>query len=330
MAILTALDHGELAAAAAAFGITLVHASGQLAGSVNTLYVVDDDRGERWFFRVYEEQDEAGAARQARLLVALGAAGVPTPIPRARADGGGFVGSVRGKPLSVFPRAAGRHRCQAGVSARDAHRVGVELARMHRVGDRIDADLTGESRFSIDAIAARLSGLPPDLSAEVAAARDLLGARVDDLRAWTPRARPLPLVHGDLFRDNVLFDEGGRVTLLDFESASRGGAAFDLAVTLLAWCFGDALDPRLAAAMVEGYLSVRALTADEIADLAPSAQLACVRFATTRITDYELRPPGACAYKDYRRWLARLATVERLFGLREAPPDSTLRSVWPT
>ena len=42
------------------------------------------------------------------------------------------------------------------------------------------------------------------------------------------------------------------------------------------------------------------------------ARAAAVRFAITRITDYELRPAGVVVYKDYRRFVARLAALDAI------------------
>jgi hypothetical protein len=40
--------------------------------------------------------------------------------------------------------------------------------------------------------------------------------------------------------------------------------------------------------------------------------LACLRFATTRITDFSMRAtPGTPAPRDYRRFLARLEALEQ-------------------
>lgn len=339
MAILTALGADDVAAAASAFGIDVASSRGVLAGSVNTNYEVVDGRRQRWFLRLYEEQDARGAAREALLLATLADLGVRTPRPRRLANEEGFVAIVRGKPLACFPFVGGTHRCQKSVSISDAHAVGAALARVHLVGQSLDPSLglTGPSRFAVGALRARLEGLEVStLPSDVARAREELLPRIDRLEGWAPRAAPIPLVHGDLFRDNVLFEPSGDISLLDFESASIGGAAFDLAVTALAWCFGDDLGADLVDGMVGGYASVRRLAPEEVADIATSAQLACVRFATTRITDYELRLGGAGAgagtgtYKDYRRWLRRLEVVERLFGLREVSPGISLAGVWPT
>jgi homoserine kinase type II len=85
-----------------------------------------------------------------------------------------------------------------------------------------------------------------------------------------------------------------------------------LMVTVLAWCFGDRLDLALARAMLSGYARVRPLADDEAADLHAEGSFAALRFAVTRITDFELRPRGSGVYKDYRRFLARAAALDAL------------------
>jgi homoserine kinase type II len=147
----------------------------------------------------------------------------------------------------------------------------------------------------------------------VAAAVDELTGRLERIRAAAPRTPgPQTLIHGDLFRDNVLWQAGEISALLDFESASRGSAAFDLAVTMLAWCFGDDLDPELVSALAAGYASVRPLSTEERDRFFHESVIAALRFSITRITDFELRPKGSGVYKDFRRFLARQRTLERL------------------
>ncbi len=324
MAILTELADAEIRAACAAFGVEVASAGGVLAGSVNTNYAVTAPDGARWFLRLYEEQDAAGARRETELVAALAAEGVPTPAPLERPDGSGRTVAVRGKPAALYPFVDGATRCQQGVAAADVASVGEALARVHLAGGRLDParGLTTGSRFGAEDISRRLEGiaaaaLPGGVSAdEVSRARDRLARALEAIVAETVRAPTIPLIHGDLFRDNVLFTANG-LALLDFESASTGTASFDLAVTSLAWCYGDALDPALVRALSEGYRRARPIAASERADLGRAARLACVRFATTRLTDYELRPRGMGVYKDFRRWMGRLEAVARSAGAFE-------------
>ena len=73
---------------------------------------------------------------------------------------------------------------------------------------------------------------------------------------------PSGIVHGDLFRDNVLFDGPELTGVLDFHHAARGYLVYDLAVAANDWCNhpGGAIDPERTAALVTSYHRVRPLT----------------------------------------------------------------------
>jgi homoserine kinase type II len=57
---------------------------------------------------------------------------------------------------------------------------------------------------------------------------------------------------------------------------------------------------------------VRPLPEDEAARLHEEGTFAALRFAVTRITDFELRPRGTGVFKDYRRFLARADALDAL------------------
>jgi homoserine kinase type II len=191
--------------------------------------------------------------------------------------------------------------------------VGAALARAHVAGASFP--VVREGRFRLEDVARLLavagSAQRPELAQPVARLQALHGELEVALNG--PLASlPRGVIHGDLFRDNVLWQGAEIAALLDWESASDGVIVYDLAVTLLAWCCGDKLDWQLASAMVHGYLSQRSLSDLEWTGLWWTMRLACLRFATTRVIDVYLKgtyPPG---YKDFRRFLQRLDMVEAL------------------
>lgn len=313
MAILTPLSVGEARSLGSLYGLEVARVQGLVAGSVNSNFELGLRGGGRAFLRIYEEQGFEGAAREAALCEALAAGGVPTPRPlRRRDDPARVIAEHAGKPVAVLPWVEGVNVCQGQVTPELTRRVGEALGRVHRAGAGVeDAPV---SRFGLAALKERLGGLgdremPEGLRADVA----LLERRLDALREEEARLGPGPevVIHGDLFRDNVLWAGGEIAALLDFESASRGSAGFDLAATMLAWCFGDALEERLAGALGEGYAAVRRLEAAERERLFHDARAAALRFAITRVTDFELSLPGR-QHRDYRRFLARWDALERL------------------
>jgi homoserine kinase type II len=301
MALLTAMSLDEALRAGAEFGLEVTAIAALRAGSVNSNFRLEARDGRRFFLRVYEEQDAAGAARELALVGELAGQGVPTPRPL-----GARLAEHAGKPVAIFPWVDGETLCQARVTPEHAAGVGAALAGVHLA----HVSQVPEGRFGVSDLEARLDGIE-----RVEGFRDASRAVRARLRKETKRrdaALPSGVIHGDLFRDNVLWSGGEVAALLDFESASRGSFAYDLMVCVLAWCFGDGFDTALACALVAGYEAVRPLEPSERASLGNEAALVCLRFATTRITDYALRaPPGEAPLRDYRRFLARLDAIDR-------------------
>ena len=279
---------------------------GVQAGTVNSNYFLETDQG-RVFVRLYEQQEADGVAYEWALLDHLVNRGVPVP-PRVKGPGPGEL-RVGGRPVAVFQAVAGEDLCQARVDAARAQAVGAALARASKAGE--DFPIVREGRFRLEDVARLLerahAANRPELTAPVARLRSLHA----ELTANYPKL-PQGVVHGDLFRDNVLWQGSRIAALLDWESASHGTVIYDLAVTMLAWCCGDTLDWELARAMVQGYRSEREFADGEWEGLWWSMRLGCLRFATTRIIDVHLKgtyPPG---YKSFQRFLLRLDVVEQL------------------
>jgi len=279
-------------------------------GTVNSSYALSLPN-ERLFVRIYEEQDLAGARDETGRLSLLASRGVSTPAPLAR-KGGGFIGELAGKPAAVFPWCDGDMRCLRAVAPDDGRRVGEALGRLHEAGKDTPR---AAGRFEPTDLRVRLARIAAASDPTLAAEAAPLEAK---LTAWEAQRNPqLPrgLIHGDLFRDNVLWRRDGTLSaLLDFESASDGTLAYDLMVTILAWSFKDTLDPAIARSITQGYESVRPLPPAERRGLLAEGAIAAIRFTVTRLTDDALRALETGRPrrpdKDYRRFLRRLEWLE--------------------
>jgi homoserine kinase type II len=288
------------------------------AGSVNSNFVLDVENAgalRRFFLRVFEEQGVEGARYDAALLAHLAKRGVPTPEPCVRRDGDPLA-MLGDKPVAMFPFVEGVHTCQRAVDEARMRSLGRALAALHLAGR--DFPIRRAGRFTLDDVRARLPKIASAQDPSLAEMAPKIAQKLDEHVARRATSLPTGVVHGDLFRDNVLFRraEGAGhddiVALLDFESASDGPFAYDLAVTVLAWCFGDTLDTELARSLIEGYASVRPLEQQEREGLRTELAIAALRFTTTRITDYAMPRAGVGerVIKDWRRFWARLGAVE--------------------
>lgn len=311
MAILTVLSHAELTLLVAAYDLgSLRQHRGLEAGTVNTSYLLELDAG-RYFLRIYEEQDARGASREAGVLRHLAAHGVKTPSPVVGKDGAA-TRAIAGKPAALFPWIDGEIVCQGRVTPRHGEVVGAALAQIHLAGHAPDTVLDA-GRFGPRDLAVRCTRVAESRDAEAAqlagALRDAV-LREADRRDRDARTIPMGLIHGDLFRDNVLWQDVNACklsALLDFESAHDGPFAYDLAVTILSWSYGSSLDMTLAASIVRGYRSVRELEEGDRACLYDESILAALRFTITRITDDAIR-----VGKRWQRFVSRRLEIEAM------------------
>ena len=311
MVALTNIGDAALALLARDFALGDVRALRPLAaGTINSNFELDCARG-RMFVRVNEGKSEADVAWEAQLVAALATYGVPAPPPLAARDGRRYAPLLdTDKWVSVFPWRDGVHLRADDVTVERARTFGAALARLHVAGLALPVEWRRASIYDHAHLVARYRSFAdsrvPELAHAIAALGDELAAAE---QAAPTRARATHgIIHGDLFRDNVLWEGAGISAILDFEQASGGSLAYDLAVCINDWCWDErARGPRaaIAAALLAGYISERALPEVDRAALPIEIRAAAARFTITRITDVYLasRPNPE---KDFRAFLARV------------------------
>lgn len=215
------------------------------------------------------------------LTGALAEADLPVPMP-LRLTNGTHQLLLQGRPALLVPRLPGAH-VNVAAPALCCH-VGIMLARLHEAGTRcvMERDRP-DHRWWPTAFA----WLAPSLPADVHDA--LAGALLDATRCFAQaHALPHGIIHGDLFRDNVLAT-GDEVTgVLDFFHATRDVLAWDIAIALNDWAVVDGTpDKERADAVLAGYESVRQLTTGEHNLLPALRRAAAARFWLSRLVAAE-------------------------------------------
>jgi homoserine kinase type II len=205
----------------------------------------------------------------------------------------------------------GHHLDADQVTTGHAEQFGAALAQLHLAGLELPADWRRRSIYDHDHLLGRFTRIEATGDPELARAIDI----VRDELAVAGNAAPIRaratqgMIHGDLFRDNVLWDADRITAILDFEQASGGSLAYDLAVCINDWCWREKpiAEPRLdlAAALLKGYQAIRPLAPADREALPYEIRAAAMRFTITRITDvYLARVTNP--EKDFRAFLARV------------------------
>ncbi len=222
-------------------------------GVENTNYFLTTTTGE-YVLTLFEHIARADLPFFVGLMDHLAHHEVTCPAPM-RMDDGRLIAEVNGKPAVIVTRLPGAARPRP--TAADCRAVGEILAGIHVAGMEYDASLENprgrawRERFA-EMAQPRLSRPENDLIAS----ENRYQAMHDD------SVLPMGVIHGDLFHDNVLWDDEGRGGVIDFYFACDDVLLYDVAIAVNDWCVEpDAtLDHARARAFVEGYEGRRPLT----------------------------------------------------------------------
>ena len=235
------------------------------AGIENSNYfltTVQDGVEHRYVLTILEQPANAGAAL-VPLLDACEAAGLPTPTVIRKTEGSAW-GELGGKPVLICRFLPGRH--VGNPTHRQIAALGRFMARFHNATASLGFPLPAYPRDAdwltrkVSVCRSRIGYTAGRLMQDVAAQVGQELARLD------VRELPAGIIHGDLFRDNVLFNEHGLSGVLDFHHAARGHLLYDLAVAANDWCTDaqGAMDTERVLALLRAYHGIRPLLRQEL------------------------------------------------------------------
>ena len=255
------------------------------SGIENTNYFLDTTQG-RHVLTLFEKLTAQELPFYLGLMDHLAKAGLPCPRPAASHSGALFC-LLKGKPASVVSRLAGRSAMQP--DAAHCASMGAMTAQLHLAAASYPP--TQDNPRGPHWWAQTAPQVLPFLSADDGAMlRDELAVQ------FSHRLEPLPrgVVHADLFRDNVLFQDGRIGGVIDFYLAGADVWLFDLAVVVNDWAIDASgeVDLTLAQALLHAYQQVRPLTEAERSAWPIMLRAAALRFWLSRLFDLHLPRPG--------------------------------------
>jgi homoserine kinase type II len=309
MSVYTIVSREELSDWIARYAVgELVDMQGIAAGIENTNYFVATTGGS-YVLTLYERMPIEELPFYLHLIAHLAREGIPCPAPIADRTGALF-GVLNGKPAGFVTRLAGRS--VPSPSGRHCTAVGTVLARLHLAGKKFTGHLENRRGPLWRQQTAR--AVRRFLSAEQTA---LLDVELVAQKNLADAALPRGAIHGDLFRDNVLFDGGDVSGVVDFGFAAVDELAYDLAITVNDWCTraDGALVDRHVHALVRAYNAIRPLTAEEKIAWPLLLRAAVLRFWLSRLYDVHLPRPGELTHAKDPLELERIMRARAAAGV---------------
>ncbi|HZY17952.1 MAG TPA: homoserine kinase [Ramlibacter sp.] len=242
---------------------------------------------QEWVLTVFERLTFEQLPFYLHLMKHLAQRGIPVPDPAADRDGD-ILHTVCGKPAAVVNRLPGRS--ELAPTAAHCASVGEMLARMHLAGrdfGRSQPNLRGLAWWN-ETVPVVLPFLDPP---QAALLRSELAFQNHVAASSAYAGLPRGPVHADLFRDNVMFDDGALTGFFDFYFAGVDTWLFDVAVCLNDWCIDLASgvhDPVRGQAFLQAYARVRPFAAAERRLLPAMLRAGALRFWISRLWDFHL------------------------------------------
>lgn len=269
MAVITRLTHSAVESILEDYEVgVLLHLTPITQGIENTNYFVETSKdsdnevkSSEFVLTVIEDNRLDQREIMFRTLVACTDCGLPV-APVVKTKDGTSLSKFREKAIMLSVRLKGRN--VTAPASEQCRAIGRFLSRMHHATDDLDAK---SFRYVRDAewIQETAESVISFLSAED---RVLMQTAVQTVCAMLSRgdvqSLPQGVIHGDLFRDNALFNRFGLTGVVDFHHAAYGFRIYDVAVAINDWCrSGDALEQRRTIELLRAYNRIRPFESEE-------------------------------------------------------------------
>ena len=205
-----------------AYGLT-----GISDGIENTNYLLKTEQNE-YIFTIFENIDDKNISKYLEFMNHLSNKGLLCPNVIKSNTNNLFV-SIKGKPSAIIEKLDGKSITNPDVS--DCGLIGDLLAKFHNFGSDFKVNLTNsrDLEWCQQSYKKLANVVSTDQSNLI---RDALSIQ----KEMQKENLPMGTIHADLFKDNVLFNNGNVSGMIDFYYSCSGYLIYDLAVVMNDWC----------------------------------------------------------------------------------------------
>lgn len=279
MSVYTNIELSELEVFLSHYSLgALLSYQGINAGIENTNYFVTTENGE-FVLTIFEEVGFDTLPYYLNFMAHLSDHGMPTAHPIADLHND-YVRVLKDKPAAIVRRLAGKNELQPNRDHCAA--VGHALAQMHTIGESFEGDLENPRGIAWSENTAER--IFEHLSSDD---QIILENEIHFRKQALPENLPKGVIHADLFRDNVMFEDQALTGIIDFYYACNDSLLYDLAVTVNDWCSKDngELNQDAYHALINAYQAERAFQPQELQVWPYMLRAAALRFWLSRLQD---------------------------------------------
>jgi homoserine kinase type II len=267
----------------------IVELRGIAAGITNTNYFVVTPQN-KYVLTIFEKNTLNELHYFADLMTFFSQHAVLCPLPIADKNGVSLH-ILKNKPAMMVS-------CLNGTdiltpTQTQIQQVATGLANMHVAGQRFKQPSINQRDEKW-----RVATAQKVMSILSAADQKLLQSELDYQHALDVRALPHGVVHGDLFRDNVLFDGDNLGGFIDFYYACDDVLLYDVAIAVNEWCLHHtgsdigSIDEEKMQTFLSAYQAIRPFSQQEWKCWLAMLRRAALRFWLSRLHDFYFPQDG--------------------------------------
>ena len=276
-------------------------------GIENTNYVIIANK-KKYILTIFEKRvKEQDLPFFCELISLLNKSGFKCPLPLLNLENSP-ISTFKRKKLTILTFISGKSK--ENLSNENCEDIGKEAAKLHLLTSNFKIHrknaLSIESwRNMFENIKDKCIKIHKDLP-------NLIEANLKDIEKNWPSNLPSGIIHADLFKDNIIFENNKVSGIIDFTFSCNDFYALEIAICFNALCF-DGVKSNLsfnvtkAKKFIDGYSSIRKLSDQEKNSIKILSQGAALRFLLTRVFDAINTVEGALVkIKDPIEYLKRL------------------------
>lgn len=280
MAVFTSISFDELKVWLNGYNLGALESfQGISSGVTNTNYLVATKTA-KYILTIFEDSTRDELPFYLDLMTYLADRQLRCPLP-IKNKSQSCISFLKNKPALLVSFLGGSER--KIVEQGDCYQVGRALAHLHSKATEFPQK-KANSR-GLDWIEESSLLMAKDLPKED---RDIIEDECSFQRKYSSSPLPEGMIHADLFKDNILFDNDQISGMIDFYYACNDKYIYDIAITANDWCInsaGDIQDNHMEE-LIKGYESVRNLENIEVEALPIFLRLAALRFWVSRLYDF--------------------------------------------
>lgn len=284
MSVYTQVEKEQLCDFLAAYNIgELVDFAGIADGIENTNYRIKTSHGD-FLLTLFEHFSHAQIHPYLELISTLNKRNIPCPNVIGKRDGK-RLSNLLNKPAAIFTFLSGESPNTPNLN--QVSQIGRTLALLHDAL-KVETIETLDKFTPHDDVVATLKTRIIESSISD---QQLFLEEFYYFNDFNRNELPGGYIHGDLFRDNCLFEKDRISAVLDFYSASKEAWILDLAIVASDWCrtTEGSLDRKKLDTLVNAYQEIRKLEHTEKAHWPKVLRFAAFRFWCSRLID-QLEP----------------------------------------